>query len=36
MFFPFVITGNLIGKATEKEWRENNGTVSVIFFSTSI
>lgn len=30
MFFPFVITGNLIGKATEKEWRENDGLVSVI------
>ncbi|MBE5663740.1 YSIRK domain-containing triacylglycerol lipase Lip1 [Staphylococcus sp. SS60] len=30
MFFPFVITGNLIGKATEKEWRENDGLVSVV------
>ncbi len=25
-----MITGNLIGKATEKEWRENDGLVSVI------
>ncbi|MBO1199033.1 YSIRK-type signal peptide-containing protein [Staphylococcus simiae] len=30
MFLPFVLTGNLIGKATEKEWRENDGLVSVI------
>ncbi|MBE5674612.1 YSIRK domain-containing triacylglycerol lipase Lip1 [Staphylococcus sp. SS35] len=30
MFFPFVITGNLIGKATEKEWRENDGLVSIV------
>lgn len=30
MFLPFTITGNLIGKAKEKEWRENDGLVSVI------
>ena len=30
MFLPFTLTGNLIGKATEKEWRENDGLVSVI------
>ncbi|EHJ07494.1 YSIRK-targeted triacylglycerol lipase [Staphylococcus simiae] len=30
MFLPFILTGNLIGKATEKEWRENDGLVSVI------
>ncbi|WP_435303526.1 YSIRK-targeted triacylglycerol lipase [Staphylococcus agnetis] len=30
MFFAFTATGNLIGKATEKEWRENDGLVSVV------
>ncbi len=30
LFFPFTATANLIGKATEKEWRENDGLVSVI------
>ncbi|MEJ7483534.1 YSIRK-type signal peptide-containing protein [Staphylococcus hominis] len=30
MFLPFIVTGNVIGKATEKEWRENDGLVSVI------
>ncbi|UXR84647.1 YSIRK-type signal peptide-containing protein [Staphylococcus hominis] len=30
MFLPFTVTGNVIGKATEKEWRENDGLVSVI------
>ena len=30
MFLPFTMTGNVIGKATEKEWRENDGLVSVI------
>lgn len=30
MFLPFTLTGNVIGKATEKEWRENDGLVSVI------
>ncbi|MFW3621216.1 YSIRK-targeted triacylglycerol lipase [Staphylococcus caprae] len=30
LFFPFTITANVIGKATEKEWRENDGLVSVI------
>ena len=30
MFLPFTITGNLIGKAKEKECRENYGLVSVI------
>lgn len=29
MFFPFILTGNVIGKAAEKEWRENDGLVSV-------
>ncbi|GGI40975.1 YSIRK-targeted triacylglycerol lipase [Mammaliicoccus stepanovicii] len=30
MFFPFTITGNVIGKSPELEWRENDGLVSVI------
>lgn len=30
MFFPFTVTGNVIGKATEKEWRENDGLISTI------
>ena len=30
MFLPFILTGNVIGKANEKEWRENDGLVSVI------
>ena len=30
MFLPFTVTGNVIGKATEKEWRENDGLLSVI------
>ncbi|RQM84449.1 lipase [Staphylococcus xylosus] len=30
MFLPFTITGNVIGKAAEKEWRENDGLVSTI------
>lgn len=30
LFFPFTLTANVIGKATEKEWRENDGLVSVI------
>ncbi|MGX0551891.1 triacylglycerol lipase [Staphylococcus hominis] len=30
MFLPFTVTANVIGKATEKEWRENDGLVSVI------
>ncbi|MEC5301696.1 MULTISPECIES: YSIRK-targeted triacylglycerol lipase [Staphylococcus] len=30
MFLPFTITGNVIGKAAEKEWRENDGLVSII------
>lgn len=30
LYFPFTLTANLIGKATEKEWRENDGLVSVI------
>ena len=30
MFLPFTVTGNVIGKATENEWRENDGLVSVI------
>ena len=30
LFLPFTVTGNVIGKATEKEWRENDGLVSVI------
>lgn len=30
LFLPFTVTANLIGKATEKEWRENDGLVSVI------
>lgn len=30
MFLPFTVTGNVIGKATEKEWKENDGLVSVI------
>ncbi|WP_436961988.1 YSIRK-targeted triacylglycerol lipase [Staphylococcus shinii] len=30
MFLPFTITGNVIGKSAEKEWRENDGLVSTI------
>ncbi len=30
LFLPFALTANLIGKATEQEWRENDGLVSVI------
>nr|WP_145506482.1 YSIRK-type signal peptide-containing protein [Staphylococcus warneri] len=30
MFLPFILTGNVIGKVNEKEWRENDGLVSVI------
>ncbi|HHU6749921.1 TPA: YSIRK-targeted triacylglycerol lipase [Staphylococcus pseudintermedius] len=30
LFFPFVLTANVIGKAAEKEWRENDGLVSVV------
>ncbi|AXZ22378.1 YSIRK-targeted triacylglycerol lipase [Staphylococcus warneri] len=30
MFLPFILTGNVIGEANEKEWRENDGLVSVI------
>ncbi|WP_458334914.1 YSIRK-targeted triacylglycerol lipase, partial [Staphylococcus haemolyticus] len=30
LFFPFTLTANVIGKAAEKEWRENDGLVSVI------
>ncbi|MBP3032807.1 YSIRK-type signal peptide-containing protein [Staphylococcus warneri] len=30
MFLPFILTGNVICKANEKEWRENDGLVSVI------
>ncbi|NWK83613.1 YSIRK-type signal peptide-containing protein [Staphylococcus sp. GSSP0090] len=30
MFLPFTVTGNLIGKAAEKEWRENDGLISTI------
>lgn len=30
LFFPFTLTANVIGKANEKEWRENDGLVSVI------
>lgn len=30
LFLPFTVTANLIGKSTEKEWRENDGLVSVI------
>ena len=30
MFFPFTVTGNVIGKAAEKEWRENDGLISTI------
>ena len=30
MFLPFTVTGNVIGKAAEKEWRENDGLVSTI------
>ncbi|SCT00195.1 YSIRK-targeted triacylglycerol lipase [Staphylococcus caeli] len=30
MFLPFTVTGNVIGKATEKEWRENDGLISTI------
>ena len=30
MFLPFILTGNVIGKTNEKEWRENDGLVSVI------
>lgn len=30
LFLPFTVTANVIGKATEKEWRENDGLVSVI------
>ncbi|MGV3244809.1 YSIRK-targeted triacylglycerol lipase [Staphylococcus sp. 11261D007BR] len=30
LFFPFVLTSNIIGKATEPEWRENDGLVSVV------
>lgn len=30
LFFPFTVTANVIGKAKEKEWRENDGLVSVI------
>ena len=30
LFLPFTATANVIGKATEKEWRENDGLVSVI------
>lgn len=31
MFLLFIIIGNLIGKVKEKEWRENDGFVLVIF-----
>ncbi len=30
LFLPFTVTGNVIGKAAEKEWRENDGLVSTI------
>ncbi|WP_432653331.1 lipase, partial [Salmonella enterica] len=30
LFLPFTVTANVIGKATEKEWRENDCLVSVI------
>ena len=30
LFLPFTVTANVIGKTTEKEWRENDGLVSVI------
>ncbi|WP_341636561.1 YSIRK-targeted triacylglycerol lipase [Staphylococcus casei] len=30
MFLPFTVTGNVIGKVAEKEWRENDGLVSVV------
>lgn len=30
MFFPFTVTGNVSGKAAEKEWRENDGLISTI------
>ncbi|EII2706530.1 YSIRK-type signal peptide-containing protein [Staphylococcus pseudintermedius] len=30
LFFPFTLTANIIGKAAEKEWRENDGLVSVV------
>ncbi|MDW4287799.1 YSIRK-type signal peptide-containing protein [Staphylococcus saprophyticus] len=30
LFLPFTATANVIGKAPEKEWRENDGLVSVI------
>lgn len=30
LFFPCTVTANVIGKAKEKEWRENDGLVSVI------
>ncbi|WP_322556191.1 YSIRK-targeted triacylglycerol lipase [Staphylococcus haemolyticus] len=30
LFFPFTLTANVIGKAAEKEWRENDGLVPVI------
>ncbi|PCF48142.1 YSIRK-targeted triacylglycerol lipase [Staphylococcus delphini] len=30
LFFPFALTANVIGKAAEKEWRENDGLVSVV------
>ncbi|MGW7927133.1 YSIRK-targeted triacylglycerol lipase [Staphylococcus xylosus] len=30
LFLPFTVTGNVIGKAAEKQWRENDGLVSTI------
>ncbi|MDO0993760.1 YSIRK-targeted triacylglycerol lipase [Staphylococcus borealis] len=30
LYFPFTLTANVIGKVAEKEWRENDGLVSVI------
>ncbi|PCF43932.1 YSIRK-targeted triacylglycerol lipase [Staphylococcus delphini] len=30
LFFPFALTANVIGKAAEKEWRVNDGLVSVV------
>ena len=30
MYLPMGLTGNVIGKAPEKEWRVNDGLVSTI------
>jgi triacylglycerol lipase len=30
LFLPFALTSNVIGKAKEKDWRENDGLVSVV------